>query len=214
MKNNLFFAIGLLFFLAVSCSSDYTPKPRAYLRIDLPLKSYQELQNDALPYSFEFPDYAEVIPVPPTEDPDSKYWVNIEFPSLNGTLHLAYNSLDSIQELYAHIDSSYQAMFFIHKDKVTGINERTYEDPEQHVYGVLYELKGSRVASPYQFYVTDKKGHFIRGALYFHMQPNNDSLAPVINYVKEDIEHMMSTMRWYDNQEDLFQEFNKKGFIN
>ena len=215
MKNKTPYIIGILLFVLAGCSSsDYTPKPRAYLRIDLPEKSYQHLQSDTLPYFFEYPEYSEVVSAPKTNNPNSKYWVNLDFPSLNGTIHLTYNRLDSAQQLYAYVDSSYQAMFTIHKDKITGINERAYEDMENQVYGTLYELRGTRVASPYQFYITDKKEHFVRGALYFNMQPNNDSLAPVIDYVKKDIEHLMSTLRWITvSDKKTFNEYQQKVFI-
>jgi gliding motility-associated lipoprotein GldD len=51
-------------------------------------------------------------------------------------------------------------------------------------------------ASPYQFYLTDSTRHFLRGSLYFDAIPNNDSLAPVIEYVKTDIQHLFETITW------------------
>lgn len=214
MKNKHVYIIGLLLFALTSCSSDYTPKPRAYLRIDLPEKSYQYSQLNTLPYTFEYPVYADAVSSSKIENPNRRYWINLEFPSLGGIIHITYNPLDSAEQLFGYVDSSYQTMFMIHKDKLTGINERVYEDEEHQIYGVLYELKGTRVASPYQFYVTDKENHFLRGALYFQTQPNNDSLAPVIDYVKEDIEHFMSSIRWIDlKMNNKSNEFNQKNII-
>jgi gliding motility-associated lipoprotein GldD len=51
-------------------------------------------------------------------------------------------------------------------------------------------------ASPYQFYLTDSTTHWLRGSLYFDAIPNNDSLAPVIDFVKTDIQHIFETMHW------------------
>ncbi|RLE01402.1 MAG: gliding motility lipoprotein GldD, partial [Bacteroidetes bacterium] len=31
---------------------------------------------------------------------------------------------------------------------------------------------------------------------YFDVEPNNDSLAPVINFLKKDIEHLLATFHW------------------
>ena len=216
MKNKLIYAIvGILFLVSMGCSSNYTPKPKAYLRIGLPEKSYQNLQIDVLPCTFEYPQYADVLSIPNVDDSTrKKAQTTIEFPSLNGTIYLTYGHLDSAQQLYAYVDSSYQMMFKIHEGMLTGIMERTYEDEEHHVYGVLYELKGARVASPYQFYVTDRESHFLRGALYFHTEPNNDSLAPAINFLKEDIEHLMSTLRWHDKMGSSKEELNKTDFKN
>jgi gliding motility-associated lipoprotein GldD len=69
-------------------------------------------------------------------------------------------------------------------------------DDERRIYGVLYEIKGAEAASTLQFYVTDSLSHFLRGALYFNVSPNNDSLAPVIDFIEEDIRHMIGTLNW------------------
>ena len=70
-----------------------------------------------------------------------------------------------------------------------------YEDKEKSVYGVLYEIKGN-AASSVQFYATDSTKHFLRGALYFNTVPNKDSLAPAIQFVEEDIIHLIETLSW------------------
>jgi gliding motility-associated lipoprotein GldD len=63
---------------------------------------------------------------------------------------------------------------------------------------VLAKLSGE-VPSQYQFYITDSIDHFLRGALYFNTATKNDSLAPVIDYVKDDIMRMLNTLDWRDN---------------
>jgi gliding motility-associated lipoprotein GldD len=61
---------------------------------------------------------------------------------------------------------------------------------------MLFDIRGVNVASMYQFYITDSSKHFIRGALYFDHAPNNDSLAPVIEFLKADIDHLIETFTW------------------
>ena len=61
-----------------------------------------------------------------------------------------------------------------------------------------FELEGD-VPSPFQFMVHDSTSHFLRGALYFQVATKNDSLAPVINYVKRDIHHLIETVDWYES---------------
>ncbi|PIV58809.1 MAG: gliding motility lipoprotein GldD, partial [Bacteroidetes bacterium CG02_land_8_20_14_3_00_31_25] len=51
-------------------------------------------------------------------------------------------------------------------------------------------------ASNIQFYVTDSIRHFVRGALYFETKPNKDSLAPIINFIEQDVTHLVETLRW------------------
>jgi gliding motility-associated lipoprotein GldD len=80
--------------------------------------------------------------------------------------------------------------------KASGIKQIVIKDNARKVYGLVYEINGLGTASPYQFYLTDSTRHFLRGALYFDVIPNNDSLAPVITYVKTDIQHLIETLRW------------------
>jgi gliding motility-associated lipoprotein GldD len=61
---------------------------------------------------------------------------------------------------------------------------------------MLFDIRGLGVASTYQFYLTDSIRHFVRGALYFDGPPNNDSLAPVIEFLKLDIDHLLNTFKW------------------
>ena len=65
------------------------------------------------------------------------------------------------------------------------------------MYGILYQIKGN-AASQVQFLLTDSVKHFLRGALYFNNRPNKDSIAPVANYITEDIVRLMETAEWSD----------------
>jgi gliding motility-associated lipoprotein GldD len=62
-------------------------------------------------------------------------------------------------------------------------------------FGMVYDLKGD-VASAVQFFITDSTKHFLRGSLYFNIQPNRDSLNPVIDFLREDIMHLIETTQW------------------
>jgi len=63
---------------------------------------------------------------------------------------------------------------------------------------MLYDIKGN-TASSVQFYVTDSTKKFLRGALYFAVTPSEDSLGPVIRHFREDIVHLIETLKWKDN---------------
>ena len=65
----------------------------------------------------------------------------------------------------------------------------------EKVYVMTYSLGGD-AASKYQFTATDSVKHFVRGALYFDVTPNSDSLQPAYDFVQRDIQHMLWTMRW------------------
>ncbi len=82
-----------------------------------------------------------------------------------------------------------------HITKADAINEQVISNRENKVYGILYDLKGN-TASAVQFYVTDSIKHYLRGSLYFATEPNPDSLAPVIDFFREDIIHLIETLKW------------------
>ena len=63
--------------------------------------------------------------------------------------------------------------------------------------GVVAELSGE-VPTQFQFFVTDSTDHFLRGALYFNTAMKNDSLAPVIEYIKVDMAHLMNSVKFLD----------------
>ena len=43
---------------------------------------------------------------------------------------------------------------------------------------------------------TDSTDHFLHGEVIINQTPNNDSLAPMINYMKADVDHLIETLRW------------------
>jgi len=183
------FSVFLVWVLS-SCSGDYYPKPNGYLRIDLPEKKYVSFDSD-LPYTFEIPVYSKVVP---DNDPMAgKYWINIEFPQFKGKLHLSYKKING--NLNNYLEDT-RTMVMKHIPKASAIENKTYENPSRKVYGLTYTIAGTATASPYQFYLTDSTNNFVRGALYFNVVPNNDSLAPVIDFLEEDINHLIETFRW------------------
>ena len=178
-----------LILLALSCSGDLTPKPRGYFRIDFPEKSYVSYNSDC-PYVFDYPSFAEV-----NKDEGRNTqpcWINIDFPGYRGRLHISY--MEVADNLIEYMEDS-RKLAFKHTVKADAIDERMFINDEDKVYGVLYDIKGNS-ASSLQFFLTDSSRHFFRGALYFSVHPDKDSLAPVIDYFREDILHLIETFAW------------------
>jgi gliding motility-associated lipoprotein GldD len=188
----LFVFIAVLLFTASSCGDSYVPKPRGYFRIDLPGKDYQ-LFDSTFPYTFEYPVYADI-----TADRSKiaePYWINIRYKPFHATLHLSYKVING--NLAKYLNDAH-TLVNKHIPKANAITQREFLDPKNRIFGLVYQIRGADAASSYQFYVTDSVSKFVRGALYFNMVPNNDSLAPVIDFLTRDMEHMISTFRWKD----------------
>lgn len=184
-------ALGLL--LATACTgSDYTPKPKGYMRIELPAKEYTLCDTAALPFRFE---RASQAVVELKKDEKRLKWVDIKYPDYAGYVFLSYLPLQTGKDLEGEIDTSYR-LLSKHFDYSSGVDERQYVNEETHVYATTYRLQGRNVASTYQFWATDSIHHFLRGSLYIDCVPNNDSLAPVLDYLQADLDHLLETLTW------------------
>ena len=186
------FLILLLALALCACNSDFTPKPRGYFRIDLPEKAYRKFDTN-FPYTFEYPVYAKIVP--DTSRMTEPYWINIVYVPFNAQLHFSYKVISDSEHLKQYLEDS-RTLVNKHIPKANAIQQREFIDAANRVYGLVFDIKGSDAASTYQFYLTDSVTKFVRGALYFNLVPNNDSLQPVIGFLKEDIEHMIATFRW------------------
>ncbi len=190
---NLFFGLIIIaFFSSVisGCGDNSVPKPRGYFRIDLPEKNYKVLDS-IFPYKFEYPVYAVIHK--DLHAPDQPYWINVDFPKFKANLHLSYKVVNNNLSTFSEDAHS---LVMKHIPKASAIEEIRIDNPETNVHGIIYDIQGVGAASPYQFYITDSTTHFLRGALYFNALPNNDSLAPVIKFLKEDIMHLLETTSW------------------
>ena len=181
----------ILLVLASSCDDkNPQPKPRGYFRIDLPDKQYVALDTMRY-YSFEYPTYSTITP--DYHSLQEKDWVNVEFPRFKGTIHISYKQVND--NLGEYLEDAY-FMITKHIGKATGIRDSVIINKEKDVYGLMYYLDGEGVASPLQFYLTDSTEHFMRGSLYFNVVPNNDSLQPVIDFITDDVRHLINTLEW------------------
>jgi gliding motility-associated lipoprotein GldD len=190
MRHKSYFFLALIFLFSFSCKDHYVPKPWGYFRIDLPVKEYRRFDT-SFPYAFEYPVYSKIV-----KDSSSfaePYWINIVYAPFHAQLHISYKQIKG--NLKEYLEDS-RTLVNKHIPKANAISQREYADPVNKVYGLVYNIKGSDAASTYQFYLTDSTRNFLRGALYFDLVPNNDSLAPVIDFLKKDIEHFISTFRW------------------
>ena len=190
--------IALVLFVQIilftACSEAPTPKPRAYFRIAIPEHNYIDLDEN-YPYSFQYADYAKVLNA---NNPQHPYWMYIDYPYFKARIYLTYNDIhnDVNKMLNDAHDLAYK-----HISVANDIRQDLIIIPENKVYGLIYEIKGAKVASPINFFLTDSVSHFVRGSLYFNMEPQNDSLEPVINAIGSDIQQMIKSFKWKDNVE-------------
>ena len=188
MKSRVIIALVLCLGL-VGCGQRFVPKPYGYFRVDLPEATYQAFRDSDYPYAF---DYSSLAEIRPKQEPGEVFWLDVYYPRFDARIHCSYKPVEkNLREL----SQDAQDFVFKHAGKATAIPEQGFDNPEERVYGVFYELRGN-TASPYQFYLTDSTTRFFRAAVYFNCPPNQDSLAPVISYLGHDVQHLIESFRW------------------
>lgn len=174
--------------ILLGCRNQSFPKPRGHFRIDFPEKEYIKFDSTC-PFTFEYPVYGYIRNEPGITTP---CWFNIEFPDYGGKLHLSYMPVKDNLDLL--IEDAHK-LAYKHSVKADAIEEKRWVNTENRVFGLVYTIKGN-AASSIQFYLTDSLDHYIRASLYFNAAPNKDSLAPVNNFFREDIIHLIETLDW------------------
>lgn len=184
--------ISLVFILlSATCSEDYLPKPKGFNRIDLPVADYQSLV-DTFPYSFQYSKYANVSR--DTFHLAGRYWINLNYSDYAATVQLTYKNLRSpSNDINLLLDDAYE-LSARHNIKAYSIQESILSIKNGQKASVI-ELEGE-VPSQFQFFTTDTTNHFLRGALYFNVADKNDSLAPIIEFIKADVVQMLNTLEW------------------
>lgn len=201
-------------FLIMSCNSNYTSKKEGYFKIDFPRKQYTTFNEPGYPYTFEYPVYARIAKDSSyfAEGAKNPYWINIEFPTFNGTIFISYKKIggtsvykvknpdrityhDSVgvNDFHKMVDDSYN-LTYKNDVKAYSIEDSVMHTPND-ITGVFFKVSGN-VATAKQFFLTDTTSHFLRGALYFDATPNEDSLRPVNAFLQQDMKHLINTLKW------------------
>ncbi|HLT08540.1 MAG TPA: gliding motility lipoprotein GldD [Cyclobacteriaceae bacterium] len=188
----IYYIIPFLFL--ISCSTEYYPKPKGYNRIDIPEHVYQEL-NQELPYRFEYS--AHSIVEPDTFNLQEKTWINLNYEALGARVHFTYKPILKQEEKLRDYLTDALSLTSKHQIKAYGIDESVLRTPQGYT-GLVAELTGE-VPTQFQFFVTDSTSNFLRGALYFDTAVKNDSLAPIIEYIKVDMMHLINTLEFVRN---------------
>lgn len=172
----------------------YVPKPKAYPRIALPTKSYKPVTVGDLPMELQLPEYARLIPDTNVEGRHTPGWYNLQFPLFDMTLHLTYYKFSN----WSFFDSllfDTRKLVNKHLQKADDILERPTSTLNPDAKGLIFSIQGN-TATNFNFYLTDSTKHFVRGALYFNSRTDLDSVAPVFQFVEQDVYHMIKTMKW------------------
>ena len=185
LKNNIVFLICVtVFFLLISCKEQTLPKPDSQLRLEYPMAHYAAFENHC-PFTFNINDNANI-----KEDKECGF--EIKYSKMKATIFITYKTVNgNINTLLRDA----QKLTYEHVIKADGILEQPFINKEKRVYGMFYQVNGN-AATNSQFYVTDSVKHFVTGSVYFYAKPNFDSIMPAADYIKNDMQTLMESLKW------------------
>lgn len=192
------FLISLSVIVFMSCGGEsvYTPKPRAFPKVEYPKGNQMDSFVLAeCPFHFDFPSYADVVRDTSffNQLPSHPCWFDLVTPQLNARVHFSYYPIGPQKSLDRLINDAFK-LSSKHNSKANYIEETKFKKSKD-VSGLIFRMEGP-VATPYQLFITDSTQHFLRAALYVNASARPDSLQPVYAFLEKDIDQMLSTFRW------------------
>lgn len=156
------------------------------MRIDMPTPIYEVAQVNKT-VSFELSHLAKLA----TQQNN----INLSYPLFQATIYGTLLESSDSDRLYSLLNEA-QRLTFQQGGKGARVEAIAYEALEDTIYATLFRIQGEVVASPLQFIITDSLTSLFRGALYFDQSAVTDSLIPVVDYLQEDIMHLIETFNW------------------
>jgi gliding motility-associated lipoprotein GldD len=184
-------SLSLLF---MACGYDYvpTPRPHGYPRIDVPAqnsRSYDSFESGNCPFRFEYPDFGEVVRLE-----EDSCWVSIRYDRYDLTWHITHRNVPrSGKDKAAHFED-FRRLVYKHSKKSSRIEENLFQ--LDHGSGFLFEIYGE-VGTPAQIFFSDpQEENLLIMSFYFQDATARDSLQPITQYMKEELNHALRTLRW------------------
>lgn len=192
LKRTIWISFAIFsFFFTIGCSEDFVPKPKGYNKIELPSHAYVSLKDEH-PYTFDYSAHAQVLK--DSSSISEPHWIDIYYPTFKANIQITYKDVRDKRKKFEELIDDSHKLTQKHQIKAYSIDEGVLKTPHGYT-GTVFELEGE-VPSQFQFYVTDSTKHFLRGALYFRTATKNDSLAPVIEFIKKDVMRLINTVQF------------------
>lgn len=182
----LFVIISLVF---IGCNSmpEAIPRPKGWPRIDLPAHEYKTFSNGTCPFTFEYPKVATI-----EKQREDSCWADFFFPQFEARWHITYRDVPESGKTWAQHYEEYRKLVYKHIQKVSQIKETPLQFGESR--GTMFELFGT-VGVPAQMIYGDSL-NIVMVSFYFDEAIRDDSLSPVINFLKEDMQHLAQSVKW------------------
>ena len=175
----------------VSCSSgndNAVPRPKGYFRISPYTPEYTVF--DGAPLGIQINKSAAVKITNNAATKDGSLWFDISYPRYNATVYCSYVPIEK-KEFKAHMNNRMQRV----------MDNTRYGHPmcvtfEDTIHGIASHLfmASEKNVTPVQFIATDSTRFVYTGTLFMNGTMQPDSIAPVVNYITDDIMYMLQNL--------------------
>ena len=192
--------ITVLVLIQLACQEEKVAKPRPhqYPKIDWPKGDFSMQLMDYCDFTLEIPAYAEIVRKEKAHDqePTHPCWFDIRMDHFKATVHCSYYPIDAINTYDKLVQDAY-TMVSKHNVRANFRDEVAIQTA-QGSNGLIFKIDGP-VATPYQFFISDQKEHFLRGSLYFDQKVEIDSMGTIITRIEADLDQVIGSVRWKES---------------
>ena len=190
--------VYILIFLLWSCDSVELPKPNAYLRLDFPSPLYKEANFEANGTTVEL-NTASTYFTKIKNISNSLISKTIFYPLINAEIKLEYYNLNRYNKLNHRLKNLNNFTSIHLKKSLKPPKIQEFINQNTKVYASIININGD-VTSPYQFYATDSVNNLIIGILSLKSKTKYDSVLPALDYLKNDVYHLIESIKWSVNK--------------
>ena len=194
MNTKLSYHLLIIVFFS-SCEGIYLPKPNAYLSLDFPDPNYSKIKFDNSNVSLEINSSKTTLFDNTSEGNSELLSKTLSYPLIKAEILLEYFKLNKSNNLNYRLKylSDFTAIHL--KKSLSPPAVQEFVNEKKKVFASIINIKGD-ITSPYQFYATDSTNNLIIGILNFKSNTKYDSVLPALNYLKNDIYHLIESLNW------------------
>ncbi|MDD2960484.1 MAG: hypothetical protein PHR45_00160 [Muribaculaceae bacterium] len=184
------FAIGAaIISLLIYSDNEAVPRKRGYFRIE-PYDSVY-VESNLLPISIEVNKNAKTYLSNDSSTNKNAMWLNIDYPRYGATVYCSYISINS-SNVATHIANRIDRI--IKNSRMEMPRNVVFQDTINNTSSQVFFTTAESI-TPLQFITTDSISFLFTGAIYFKDKVTEDSIAPVVDNITDDVMHMLQNIK-------------------
>ncbi|MFK7970087.1 MAG: hypothetical protein AB8F95_06950 [Bacteroidia bacterium] len=161
------------------------PKKHGFPRMNIPdSTAHQVYESQTCPFTFKAPAGGEI-----SRDLADSCWLDLKFPAYDLVWHISHREVNQADVTAEFYFEEHRRLVYKHSQKASEIRPLEFEVPAGRV--IAHELYGE-VGTPYYVFLRDpSNSQVVTMSFYFQTSLENDSLAPLITYMKQEMDNAL-----------------------